>query len=163
MSEAGRAKATFTWAPTNLVAEILKAVTWEARIQLANKALSIAATLNLEISDAVLGAPLLKYYDQVAHVLEEGRIPDCLTVAQPPMAEKSNRYVFYRSIASMLKGKCFLLCNLFKIINYFACLQATGTALTRLPRRDGGVKIAASPSSPLRTASVSSSPVMIHR
>lgn len=88
MSEAGRAKATFTWAPTNLVAEILKAVTWEARIQLANKALSIAATLNLEISDAVLGAPLLKYYDQVAHVLEEGRIPDCLTVAQPPMAEK---------------------------------------------------------------------------
>ena len=131
MSEAGCAKATFTWAPTGVTAEILKAVSWEGRIQLANKVLIIAATLNLEISDAVLGAPLLKYYERVAHVLQEGHLPDWLTVPQPSRAEESNRYAFYRSIAGLLKGKCSLFCNSLTFINSFGCLQTTGMPRTR--------------------------------
>lgn len=115
MSEAGRAKATFTWAPSVVTAEILKTVSWEGRVQLANKALSVAATLGITISDTVIRAPVLYYYDQVAHVLEGGRLPDWLTVAGPPMPEKSNRYMFYRSIAGLLKGECFLLCISFHI------------------------------------------------
>lgn len=104
LSEEGRAKATHTWRPTILVRTCCNELSWAERQVLGNKVLLVAKALRLEVADPAPHAPPLFYYEQVEHILVDGKLPPIFDVEVPGVTAKAQRYAVYRCLGDSFKG-----------------------------------------------------------
>lgn len=104
MTKAGQGVATFAWRPTDEVIGTIAGWSYEKRVGIANKLLLVASRLNLIIADGRPTGGGLLYYEDVAHVLEDGRFPTEIAGNDDNVDHATRRYTAYTALSRLLKG-----------------------------------------------------------